>query len=267
MTNYSEKAKSLLESKQADVIIGYEAGKTGVPRPVIVSNPEQTNRLIYNENCTANLALYLTKHEVKERGKMAIFATLPVMRSIMMLIAEQQLTFDKTVIIGLDSSGNMLDFVAVEDVEAYINKSDLANNAKDQEIINKLKAMSMSEKFEFWKQEMSRCIRCYACRQTCPMCYCVRCTTECNQPQWIPVASTAQGNLDWHVLRAMHLAGRCVSCGECGKACPVDIPCHLLTMFLAEASHEHFGVWAGTNHQMDSVMSSYNPIDKENIII
>jgi ferredoxin len=90
---------------------------------------------------------------------------------------------------------------------------------------------------------------------------------DANQPQWIPVQANTHGSMDWHVLRAMHLAGRCISCGECGRACPVDIPCHLLTMQLADQAHSYFGVWAGTSDKMDSVMSSYKPNDKENFII
>lgn len=264
---FAEKAASLLSDQQVGVVIGYETGKTGQVRPAFITDAAKAPRLTYNENCTANLALYLTKPEVKQYGRMGIFATLPVMRSILMLIAERQLTYDQLVVTGIDASGQTMDFPEVGQLEAYVSQCDLATNAKDKALMEKLDAMTMDEKFAFWEKEMERCIRCYACRQTCPMCYCTRCTTECNQPQWIPVGATAHGNMDWHILRAMHLAGRCVSCGECGKACPVDIPCHLLTMYLADASHKHFGAWAGTNHKMESVMSSFKPNDTENFII
>ena len=83
----------------------------------------------------------------------------------------------------------------------------------------------------------------------------------------IPVQSNTQGNLDWHVLRAMHLAGRCISCGECGRACPVNIPCHLLTMQLADQTYNYFKVHAGTSQDMKSVMSTFEPNDKESFII
>ena len=88
MTNLNTKAKELLENKTVQVVIGYEAGPTGLARPAFITDPVKTDKLIYDERCVQNLAVYLTKTEVKRMGKMAIVATLPVMRSIMMLISE-----------------------------------------------------------------------------------------------------------------------------------------------------------------------------------
>ena len=78
----------------------------------------------------------------------------------------------------------------------------------------------------------------------------------------IPMAS-----MEWHILRAMHLAGRCISCGECGRACPVGIPCHLLTMQLTDQVYNYFKVYAGTSDKMNSVLSTFEPNDKESFII
>ena len=122
----------------------------------------------------------------------------------------------------------------------YIEKSDLSNPAKYKELLAELNKLSPEEKFAYWQKELSKCIKCYACRQACPMCYCTRCTVEVNQPQWIPVQANTHGNMEWHILRAMHLAGRCISCGECGRACPVGIPCHLLTMHLDRSGSQLF---------------------------
>ena len=94
-----------------------------------------------------------------------------------------------------------------------------------------------------------------------------RCTVEVNQPQWIPVQANTHGNMEWHILRAMHLAGRCISCGECGRACPVGIPCHLLTMQLTDQVYNYFKVYAGTSDKMSSVLSTFEPNDKESFII
>lgn len=267
MNNIAEKAKQILNQNQATVVIGYSESKTGKIRPVFITDAEKTDSLIFDERCVQNLAVYLTKHEVKHLGKMAIVANLPVMRSIMMLISERQVKAENLIVIGIDSNNQLLDFEDITVMGNYISKENLANPSKDQELIDKLNAISSEEKFAFWQNEFSKCIRCYACRQSCPMCYCVRCTTECNQPQWIPVEATTSGNMDWHVLRAMHLAGRCISCGECGRACPVDIPCHLLTMYVSQQVNSHFGVWAGTNDKMESVLSTYKPNDKDNFII
>lgn len=267
MSNVATKAKELLESKEVQVVIGYEAGPTGVIRPAFITDAAKTNSLIYNEFCLQNLAMYLTKHEVKHYGKMGIVATLPVMRSIMMLISEQQVFPDNIVVLGIADDGNILDFADMKIMQAYIEKSNLENPSKDQEKLAELNKLSLEEKFKFWENEFSKCIKCYACRQSCPMCYCTRCFTECNQPQWLPVQSNTHGNMEWHILRAMHLAGRCISCGECGRACPVNIPCHLLTMQLADQTFNYFKVHAGISEDMKSVMSTFEPNDKESFII
>jgi ferredoxin len=267
MTSLITRAKELLENKTVQVVIGYEAGPTGLARPSFITDPAKAESLIYDERCVQNLAVYLTKKEVRNFGKMAIVATLPVMRSIMMLISEEQVYGDNIVVLGISADGSLLDFADIQVMKGFIDKSDLANPAKYSELLAELNKLSPEEKFAYWQKELSKCIKCYACRQACPMCYCTRCTVEVNQPQWIPVQSNTHGSMEWHILRAMHLAGRCISCGECGRACPVGIPCHLLTMQLVDQVHNYFKVYAGTSDKMSSVMSTFEPNDKESFII
>lgn len=267
MSNIPSRAKELLENNKVQVVIGYETGRTGVVRPAFVTDPGKTDRLIWNNDCVQNLAVYLTKPEVRKFGKMGIVAKLPVMRSIMVLISEQQVKNEDIVVIGISDDGSVLDIADTTVMQAYIEKSDLSNSPGYRQKLDEIIALKPEERFSWWEKELSKCIRCYACRQACPMCYCTRCAVEVNQPQWIPVKATSHGNMDWHILRAMHLAGRCVSCGECGRACPVGIPCHLLTMHLSARVFENFKVHAGTSDKMHSVMSTYEPNDKENFII
>jgi ferredoxin len=267
MDSLRTKAKELLLAKTADVVIGYEEGTAGVARPAFITNPENSDKLIYDERCVHNLAVYLTKKEVSKLGKPAVVATLPVMRSIMMLLSEKQITAENIVVLGISENNELLDFGNVEDLKAYIDKCELGSPEKFKALISDIQKLTLQERFEYWTKELSKCVKCYACRQACPMCFCARCAVEVNQPQWIPVQANAYGNMEWHILRAMHLAGRCVSCGECGRVCPVEIPCHLLTVFLAEYVHDQFNVYAGTSDNMKSALSTYKPNDKESFII
>ena len=267
MNNLNARVRELLDTKAVNVVIGYETGPTGIVRPVFITDPSRADKLIYDEHCLQNLSVYLTKPEVKKLGRMGIVATLPVMRSIMMLISEQQITAEDIIVLGISSGGELLDIPDISVMQSYIEKSDLGNPARDKELLAELNKMNPEEKFKWWQNELSKCIKCYACRQACPLCYCTRCFVEVNQPQWIQVQSSTYGNMEWHILRAMHLAGRCISCGECGRACPVGIPCHLLTMHLADQTQKYFKVHAGTSDKMKSVLSVYEPGDKENFII
>ncbi|HLN21160.1 MAG TPA: 4Fe-4S dicluster domain-containing protein [Bacteroidales bacterium] len=267
MNNLVNRAKELLESGKVQIVIGYEAGPTGIARPAFITDPLKAGILMYDERCTMNLAVYLTKEEVKSSGKMAIVATLPVMRSIMVLISEHQVTADNIVVLGISADGSLLEIADPGVMQSVIEKSDLSLPANEKEKLNELLKLSPAERFDWWQKELSKCIKCYACRQACPMCYCTRCAVEVNQPQWIPVKADIHGNMEWHILRAMHLAGRCIECGECGRACPVGIPCHLLTMHLSEQVYGYFKVSAGTSEKMASVLSTYDPNDKESFII
>jgi ferredoxin len=267
MDSLRAKARELLSTKAVDVVIGYEEGPTGVVRPAFITNPENSDRLIYDERCVHNLAVYLTKKEVVELGKPAIVATLPVMRSIMMLLSEKQIAPEKIIVLGISAKNELLDIADVEVLKTYINECELGSPEKIKTLISDIQKLTPQERFGYWTKELSKCMKCYACRQACPMCFCIRCAVEVNQPQWIPVQANTHGNMEWHILRAMHLAGRCVSCGECGRVCPVGIPCHLLTMFLAENVHDRFDVYAGTSDNMNSVLSTYEPNDKESFII
>ncbi len=95
--------------------------------------------------------------------------------------------------------------------------------------VAKLEAMTSDERYEFWRGELSRCIRCNACRNVCPACSCVQCvfdspTSGVSQKA---AADSFEENM-FHIIRAFHVAGRCTDCGECSRVCPQHIPLHLL---------------------------------------
>ena len=107
--------------------------------------------------------------------------------------------------------------------------------------------MSVSERQLWWDQQFSKCIRCYACRQVCPFCYCEQCIVDENQPQWIDKSPSSQNNVGWNIIRAFHLVGRCASCGECERACPMDIPLMLLNAAMVDKVQKTFDYVAGTD--------------------
>lgn len=97
------------------------------------------------------------------------------------------------------------------------------------EEVEKLEAMSPEERFHFWQEQLSKCIRCNACRNVCPACSCRKCVFDSSQYD-----SNQKANADtfeeqmFHIIRAFHVAGRCTDCGECSRVCPQGIPLHLL---------------------------------------
>lgn len=95
--------------------------------------------------------------------------------------------------------------------------------------VAKLEAMTPDERFAFWQNELSKCIRCNACRDICPACTCENCVF--NNPKSGVENKAAANSFEekmFHIIRAFHVAGRCTDCGECSRVCPQNIPLHLL---------------------------------------
>jgi formate dehydrogenase subunit beta len=127
----------------------------------------------------------------------------------------------------------------------------IADRVDEQDIsepfpeVKELEEKSDKEKWEFFTQLISPCIRCYACRNACPLCYCPTCFVDESQPQWVGKSIDPTDTMTFHFLRAYHCAGRCTDCGACERVCPVDIPVRQFTSKLNKDAFEYFGWEAG----------------------
>lgn len=109
-------------------------------------------------------------------------------------------------------------------------------------------AMSVEERRAFWREQYGRCIRCHACREVCPMCYCRDvCIMQTTDPHWTGGGIDAAEAEMMQLIRVNHLAGRCTACGECERACPVGIPLMLLMEEQNRAIEEMFDYRAGVD--------------------
>ena len=95
--------------------------------------------------------------------------------------------------------------------------------------VEALEKLTPDERFAFWQNELSRCIRCNACRDVCPACTCEKCVFD-NPNSGVENKAAANSFEEklFHIIRAFHVAGRCTDCGECSRVCPQHIPLHLL---------------------------------------
>ena len=131
--------------------------------------------------------------------------------------------------------------------------------------VAKLEAMTEEERFAFWRNQLSKCIRCNACRNVCPACSCVKCVFD-NPASGI----AAKANDDkfeeqlFHVIRAFHVAGRCTDCGECSRVCPQNIPLHLLNRKFIKDIDGFYGEYqAGETSEGKTPLTSYTEGDVE----
>lgn len=137
------------------------------------------------------------------------------------------------------------------------------------DMVEKLEAMSSEERFNFWRGELSRCIRCNACRNVCPACTCERCVFD-NDNSGIAqkaAADSFEENM-FHIIRAFHVAGRCTDCGECSRVCPQNIPLHLLNRKFIKDINEFYGEFqAGEDTETRAPLNIFDTEDVEPSVV
>ncbi len=121
------------------------------------------------------------------------------------------------------------------------NDGEVLNSARFDEV-ERLEKMTPDERFAFWQNELSRCIRCNACRDICPACTCEKCVFD-NPNSGVENKAPADSFEEkmFHIIRAFHVAGRCTDCGECSRVCPQNIPLHLLNRKFIRDINEFYG--------------------------
>ena len=122
--------------------------------------------------------------------------------------------------------------------------------------VEALEKMSADERFEFWRSQLSKCIRCNACRDICPACTCEKCVFD-NPESGMEnkAAATSFEEQMFHIIRAFHVAGRCTDCGECSRVCPQHIPLHLLNRKFIKDINSFYG-----DYQAGAEVGSRNPV-------
>lgn len=151
------------------------------------------------------------------------------------------------------------DLLIGEEVEKFAD-----DNFQD---VEEFANQSPADKWSFWDEQFSKCVRCYSCRNVCPMCYCVECVVGKLQPQWTRRSTDISENTVYHVQRAWHLAGRCIECTECERVCPVDIPIMTLNRKLTREVKDMFDYEPGIDIDAEPLLASYNPQDPEEYIM
>lgn len=145
-----------------------------------------------------------------------------------------------------------------------VDEGDLARQAQ---FVAEFEAQTIDERYAYFQKEAERCIRCYACREACPSCYCTECFVDHINPRWTESGTTPAGMQGWHIVRAFHQTGRCTSCGACERACPMDIKMTYLTEKLNHDMRAKYDFECGMDAETKTPFATITLDDKNRFIV
>lgn len=125
---------------------------------------------------------------------------------------------------------------------------------------------SGDERWEYFTKELSKCIRCYACRNVCPLCYCEECFVDQSMPTWLGKTDNLSDTMLYHIVRVFHTAGRCVDCAACSHACPMGINLRELTQRMVKLVKELYGFEAGLSLEDVPPLTTFKQDDPQEFI-
>ena len=304
-----KRAKELLAEGKVQKVVGWKKGlfEDDITPAVFASADELDKDFVFNENCKANLSKYLvgiTKNieiaksttrmnntMAKQRDPNAADAPIPNevvlvflkpadTLSFTQLLKENRITRGDVYAIGVPcqdtlNGGKECDSctgkkpVSCDEYIGVDSEKDIAANTERMAKVSELEAMTSDERFAFWRNEMSRCIRCNACRNVCPACTCEKCVFDNNA--LYTTQKVAETNFEenlFHIIRAWHVAGRCTDCGECSRVCPQNIPLYLLNRKFIKDINEIYGDYqAGQDMETKPAMLRFEEDDPETTIV
>lgn len=277
------RAKELLSNGTVNRVIGWEKGlfeDDQTPR-IFTSVEELDKNFVYDEYSVATVSKYLIK-ETKKEGKILAFLKANDTYSFNQLIKEHRVNRENVYIVAVPSNSEaqkgkihvVYDEIMDSDGKITSKKEESqedkeAFNKERFEMVAKLEAMTADERFAFWQNELSKCIRCNACRNVCPACTCEQCVFD-NPKSGIAQKAAADSFEEkmFHIIRAFHVAGRCTDCGECSRVCPQHIPLYLLNRKYIKDVDEIYGEYqAGEDTETRAPLNTYKTDDVEPSIV
>jgi len=275
-----EIASKLLAEDKIDVFVGYRL--TGFDEnqvPVLIRDTKDVTKLVFNDKSVFNLTNYL-KHEHTRNKRVGIVVKGCDSRSLNLLLTESQIKREKLYVIGIacegvvDEKGNKMQNCAECVVPDAVVFDEMLGSPKGQGKykvnvdIHELAAKELVDRRAYFEEVFESCIRCNACRHSCPLCYCAKCCIDQETSTLYNGANTTSSAFHALMTWSLHLAGRCVDCRNCEKACPSHLPLHLLHKWNEKVIYENFQEHlAGVNEGDRGAFYKYSMQDPDDFIM
>jgi len=251
-----EIAAKLFAEGKIDVFVGYRMnGFDENQVPVLVNTADDVSKLVFTDKSVFNLVNYL-KNEHTRRKRVGIVVKGCDSRSLNLMLTESQVKRENLYVIGIacegvtdDSGQKMQNCVDCMVPDAVVFDEMLGTPAPPQNVpvsykmnadIASLAAMPLTGRAAYFEEVFENCIRCNACRHSCPLCYCAKCCIDQETATLYNGANTTSAAFHALMTWSLHLAGRCVDCRNCEKACPSHLPLHLLHKQNESVIYENF---------------------------
>lgn len=238
------KVKALLKEKDISGVLGLRTIHSHV-QPFFFTNEEELEDIALNPKYSLPKIVKLLQRKYPNE-KIGVVARGCDEKGLTELAKRNHITLDNIHIIGLACTEEEAEQCACK--TPYPQRIDIGKKASgvdSNELADKLKEKSLEERFEFWSRIFSRCMKCYGCRDVCPVCNCDSCMLE--KHEWVGGGALPPEHPTFHYIRIYHMAEKCVGCGECEKACPVEIPLATLQKMLREDVYDLFGYASGND--------------------
>ena len=131
-------------------------------------------------------------------------------------------------------------------------------------VLKRVMAMSSEERLAFWIDQFRKCNKCYGCTMNCPVCFCDDCLLE---EKTFTVEKGIPPGMAFHLIRSLHLADKCVECGECERSCPADIPLLALRKMVNDDMMDMFSFASGDPERGSPLLTTLDgdPIKEDDI--
>jgi ferredoxin len=275
-----EIAAKLFADRKIDMFVGYRMnGFDDNQVPVVITDPEEVSALVFTEKSVFNLSNYLKADHTRNK-RVGLVVKGCDSRSLNLLLTESQVKRDKLYIVGIACEGvvddkgqkmqNCMECV-VPDAVVFDEMLGTPQGKKEYMVNSDIKALAekgLVERREYFEEIFENCIRCNACRHSCPLCYCAKCCIDQETASLYNGSNTASSAFHALMTWSLHLAGRCVDCRNCEKACPSHLPLHLLHKQNEKVIFDNFqSHLAGVEEGERGALYKYNLNDPDDFIM
>jgi formate dehydrogenase subunit beta len=229
MDNIRAKVRKLLEEGKVAGYLGYKLVE-GHPLPYLFTpdNLEELDQAIVTPG-NARYPLDKLLQVLAVRYPESVFA-IQVRgcdeRGLNELYKWGQLDTEKVELVGIACPQEQADYCECPGPWAsVIDYGEKCEPVLKSQRVNRIEELPLQGAFQEWLDHFARCVKCYGCRDVCPMCFCKECSLE--HPELMSTGKVPPDTI-FQLVRAIHMAGRCIDCGLCEEACPADIPLRVL---------------------------------------